>query len=218
MGEKSDELGGQRRTLTRHGFEGGAVTAAAALLVGKFGASLGITEVWEQSAALAVLVGILGTVAKFWHENELTKRILARALPPAAGILLAVLVSGCAIQLGRVTPHEFSGAFGETVIACETVGINLAFGDADICRNTEGGHVSKTFADMTLGLVRTAAAAVAGFFSGLGSAGQGMQSALAPVPETTLEPPRTPPVDTSPAAVVAPRAPDDGGTVRAPFQ
>lgn len=222
--KKSDPNGGIRRTITRHTFEGGAVTAFAALLVAKFGEVFGISEVWEQSAALAILVGLLGGLAKFWHENDLTRRILAKFLGPSVGILLALLVGGCAIQLGSSNPKEFSGAFGETIVACEIKGVSIAFGDADICRNVEGGHVSKTFADMTLGTIRAAGAIVAGFFTGLGGAGQGMQDALAPVPAETEEPPVTTPGLTIPKAeadgwtITSPPPNVDADATRAPFQ
>lgn len=228
--KKSDPDGGIRRTITRHSFEGGAVTAFAALLVAKFGASFGITEVWEQSAALAILVGLLGGLAKFWHENGITQILLDRlrgGTPPAAGaaILAGFLLSGCAIQLGTANPKEFSGAFGETIVACEIRGISIAMGDADICRNVEGGHVSKTFADMVLGTIRTAVAGVAGLFSGFGQAGTAMQAALAPVPEATAEPAVTSPgvtvpkVDVGTGTGTVTTGPNlDTDAARAPFQ
>lgn len=220
MGEKSDELGGQRRTITRHSFEGGAVTALSALIVGKFGDVFGLVDPWQQAAALSVLVGALGGVAKFWNENRITSRILNRLGPAAPVALAAMILSGCAIQLGTAKPEEFHGAFGETIVACEIKGISIAIGDADICRNVEGGHVGRDFVDMTLGVVRMLGQAVAGLFTGLGGAGQGMAAALvapeAPAP-TAVDSPVPGIVEDVPGGVDAP-APPNGGTIRAPFQ
>lgn len=226
MGEKSDELGG-RRTITRHTFEGGAVTALSALIVGKLGGLVGVVEPWEQAAALSILVGILGGFAKFWHENRITARALARVLgpdspagPTAGALIAAFLISGCAIQLGTADPKEFRGAFGETIVACEIKGISIAVGDADICRNVEGGRVSQTFADMTLGVVRIVGQAVAGFFSGLGGAGAGMRDALEASPSSP--PASSPPTLTAPVESSASVPIDDDrvttAPLRAPFQ
>lgn len=218
MGEKSDELGGQRRTITRHSFEGGAVTAFASLVVAKFGETVGITEVWEQGAALSVLVGVFAGIAKFWHENRITSRILNRLGPAAPVAVAALLLSGCAIQLGTANPKEFNGAFGETIVACEIKGISLAIGDADICRNVEGGHVGRDFVDMTLGVVRMLGQAVAGLFTGLGGAGQGMAAALAapeaPAAPAAVDSPVPGIVEDVPPGTEASPEP----TMRAPFQ
>lgn len=224
MGEKSDELGG-RRTITRHTFEGGAVTALGALIVEKWGGLFGIAEGWEQTAALSILVAILGGLAKFWHENRITARLLgflppAPPAPPAAIAFLAVFLSGCAIQLGTADPKEFRGAFGETIVACEIKGISIAIGDADICRNVEGGKVSQTFADMTLGVFRIVGQAVAGFFSGLGGAGAGMKDALAE-PQKAPEEPAVPAIQGGSAVgstYIAPPAASGDAVDRAPFQ
>ena len=78
----------------------------------------------------------------------------------------------------------------------------------------EGGKVSQTFADMTLGVVRVVGSAVAGFFTGLGGAGAGMQAALAPTPvaPAASDPPAL--IERVPEGVDAPAE----DPARAPFQ
>lgn len=178
MGEKSDPRGGIRSQV-RHNTEqvaaNGFTFAALKYLVDQ-----GTIDPQMAMMLMGGITVLLSAIFKAWSTLEMTPRIktlISRWLP-VAFLSLAVMIQGCAVQLGRSTPHEFTSITGETLVACEIVGISLAFGDADICRNAEGGHVSKTFADMTLGVIKVVGSAVAGFFSGLGGAGQGMQDAL----------------------------------------
>lgn len=150
----------------------------------------------QQNFGSIVLTAIFKEIAA-----QLTARGLLKDTTQVVVALLCLLPLGCAVQLGEIHPNFHTGADGETVVACDVKGASFSFGDADICRNVEGGHVSRTFSDLALGLVRTAGSIVAGFFSGLGGAGVGMQAALAPeVPATSLSAsPATPiPLDPEP--------------------
>lgn len=211
MGEKSDPRGGIRSQV-RHNTEqvaaNGFTFAALKYLVDN--------DMIDAQMAMLLMGGVVTALSaglKAWSTLEMTPRVktlLSRWLPMSI-ISLVLMAQGCAIQVGRVTPEEFTSITGETLIACKVEGIQFAFGDADICRNVEGGHVSRTFADMTLGIVRLAANAVAGFFSGLGGAGAGMQSAVAApeVPATSLLSP--------PAADTATEEPVTTSEIKNPF-
>ena len=206
MGEKSDALGGQR-TVLRHGIEGTGVTALGALVIEGLGVKLGFSDnAWMKNAMLMVFVGAIGSLVKFWHENGISQRLLNRFLPPlpppppgaagsAAAILAALLLSGCAVQLGTAKPQAFNSPYGETIIACEIRGISFALGDADICRNVEGGKVSKTAADMVLGVVRIAGGMVGAFFHGFGGAGSAMEAAAATAPAPSAPAPSPPGIE-----------------------
>lgn len=173
--EKRGPNMGSRSTAT-HGIQAGASAGGLALILQAF-VDMGKIDIHQAFLALAILTPIATTLWKLWDGLDgmaRLKALLNRKLPLA--ILLLPFLGGCAVQIGTMEPKQFSTLGGGTLIACDTKGITLAFGDADLCSNSaRGGHVSKTFSQMTLGVVRTVGAAVAGFFGG---AGQGMAQAL----------------------------------------
>jgi len=191
---KSDPQGGTR-TAGRHMGELG-VGGALALFIISFipQGEAGVINAFQANLGSIILTGFFSTVSKKLHEKGF--------LPDIGKVGIVVLLAGsigCAGQVGLVRPTIHTGADGATVVACEVRGISFAFGDADICRNIEGGTVSQFFADMFLGTVRLVSAGVAGFFSGLGGAGAGMQAAIAATPDTVSES-----VATQPAIVIEP--------------
>ncbi len=163
------------RSTVRHGAQGAASAGGLALLLQAL-VDAGKLDIQGAFLALAILTPVLTTLLKLWDGLDGLARLKA-LLNRVAPLVVAIgLLGGCAIQLGTMTPEQFSTLGGGTMIACETKGITIALGDADLCSNSaRGGKVSQTFAGMALGLVRTAGAAVAGFFGG---AGQGMAMAL----------------------------------------
>ncbi len=198
---KSDPQGGIRtRGVGTKAGEWTAAGAAAVLIMSYVPSEL--ANPMQQNFWSILLTAFFKEVAA-----QLTARGFLKNTTPMAMVLICLLPLGCAVQLGQVHPNFYTGADGETVVACDVKGVSLSFGDADICRNVEGGHVSRTFADMTLGLVRAAGAIVAGFFTGLGGAGAGVQAALAPeVPATPLPAPSANPA-ASEVDLMAPTSP-----------
>lgn len=197
------------RSIARHGAQGAAAGGGLAMLLQALVEAQKI-DVHQAFLALAILTPVLTTVWKAWDDLGLMARLRgwldAKGFKAAPAILalLIPLAGGCAIQIGTANPKQFSTLNDGTLIACETKGILLAIGDADLCSNSaRGGHVSKTFSAMTLGVFRTVGAAVAGFFGGAGS---GMARAL----EADAAAP-TPAVE-APAATSAP-APATGSAV-----
>lgn len=188
------------RTTVRHGTQGVAASGGLAMLLQAM-VDAGKMDIQHAFLALAILTPILTTAWKTWDQLGFTARLRGwldskgfKAAPIVAAMLIPI-AGGCAVQLGTMEPKQFSTLGGGTLIACETKGILLAFGDADLCSNSaRGGHVSRTFSDMTLGVVRTVGAAIAGFFGG---AGQGMAQALESQPDPA-------PAVAAPSAPVAP--------------
>jgi len=157
----------------------------------------------EQTVALGVGMAVLSGIAKVWSENSLTQKLLAKV--GLASLVLLVL-TGCGVSLGHVTPHEFEGENGQTIIACEMRGIQLGVGDGGVCQNAEGGHVSDVFAGMwtaTVDTVRTIVAAIFVPFSAIGAAGQ----SIAAAPPASFP---TPPEEV-PGIVVEPEQAGSGG-------
>lgn len=180
------------RSTVRHGAQAGASAGGLALILQAL-VDTGKMDINGAFLALAILTPVLTTVWKLWDGLDGMARLKALLNRVAPLVVALGLLSGCAIQLGTMEPKQFSTLGGGTLIACDTKGILIAVGDADLCSNSaRGGNVSKTFSDMTLGVVRTAGAAVAGFFGG---AGQGMAQAL------QIEPvaPEAPPAVSAPA-------------------
>ena len=185
------------RTTVRHGAQAGASSGALAMLLQAM-VDAGKLDIHGAFLALAILTPVLTTLWKLWDGLEGMARLKALLNRVAPLVLCVALLSGCAFQIGTLEPKQFSTLGGGTLIACDTKGILIAVGDADLCSNSaRGGHVSRTFSDMTLGVVRTVGAAGAGFFGG---AGQGMARALeadeleAPVPPVA-EPSAPPAID-----------------------
>lgn len=165
------------RSMVRHGAQAGT---AGIGLMGLLQAvvDMGYLDINQAFLALGILTPIVTTLWKAWDALDVTARIKSALNKkfPIALLLLPLLGVGCAVQIGTMEPKQFTTLGGGTLIACDTRGILLAFGDADLCSNSaRGGHVSKTFSAMTLGVVRTVGAAIAGFFGG---AGQGMAQAM----------------------------------------
>lgn len=201
---KRDPNMGSRSTL-RHGGQAGVSAGGLAMLLQALVEAQKI-DVHQAFLLLAILTPIATTAWKAWDQLGLMARLrgwLDAKGFKAAPVILALLIplaGGCAIQLGTATPHQFSTLNDGTLIACETKGILLAIGDADLCSNSaRGGHVSRTFADMTLGVVRTVGSAVAGFFGG---AGRGMADALeADRPVEVPAPPAAAPAEPATSSV-----------------
>lgn len=201
------------RSTVRHGTQGAASAGGLALLLQAL-VDAGQIDIQQAFLGLAILTPILTTAWKAWDSLGFTARLRGwldangfKAAPLIAAALIP-LAGGCAIQLGTMEPKQFSTLGGGTLIACDTKGITIAVGDADLCSNSaRGGKVSKTFSDMTLGVVRTVGAAVAGFFGG---AGQGMAEALeSSDPATAPEAPAA--VDEPQAVMMEPTGDFSGG-------
>lgn len=165
------------RTIKRHG---------AQAVVAGFGVQQTLQAMvnmkWLDQEMAFFLLGVLPagvTILWKWWDGLRMKDRLNAALDkrmPTSLFLLVFLTSGCAIQFGTMEPKHFTNLDGEMLLACETKGVLITMGDSDICSNAmRGGRVSKTFSDMTLGVMRTAGAIVAGFFGG---AGQGVMNAV----------------------------------------
>lgn len=178
--EEYDEKRGPNlgaRTVRRHAVQGATTS------VGLMGILQACVELqWLDQAqaflALGLIPPVLTSVWKGWDGLRMKDRVNAvlDKRMPLSMLLIVFLCSGCALQLGTMEPRHFTSLDGTMLIACETKGILLTMGDADICSNAmRGGRVSKTFSDMTLGVFRTAGAIVAGFFGG---AGQGVAAAV----------------------------------------
>lgn len=174
------------RSTVRHGAQAGASAGGLALILQAL-VDTGKMDINGAFLALAILTPVLTTVWKLWDGLDGMARLKALLNRVAPLVVALGLLSGCAVQLGTMEPKQFSTLGGGTLIACDVKGISIAVGDADLCSNSaRGGKVSKTFSDMTLGVVRTAGAAVAGFFGG---AGQGMAQALQSEPVAPEAPP-----------------------------
>lgn len=165
------------RTVTRHAAQAGTAS------VGLMGILQAMVEMqWlDQSQAflaLGLVPPVLTSLWKSWDGLRMKDRLNAAIDKrwPTMLVLSVFLLSGCAVQLGTMKPEKFVALDGTMLLACETRGILFTVGDADLCSNSaRGGMVSKTFSDMTLGVVRTAGAIIAGFFGG---AGAGVTQAL----------------------------------------
>ena len=169
--KKSDPKGGIR-SKKRHAVEGGVAASLAVFVVSFFPeGSLGLIQVGSLTA---IMTAGFSWVAKLMNENDSAGRVLKNVFHLS---LVAILFSGCAVQIGTSTPHQFTSAdVSKVIIACDLKGIQLTFGDADICRNIEGGHISEGFAGVITSTVDAAVRVVAGIFTGLGGVG----AALAP--------------------------------------
>jgi len=204
MPNKSHELGG-KRTKGRHVSELGVGGALALLLVSFVPESWGL-DAFQMNLSGVVLTGTFSTVAKMLHEAGGLAKILRLSL-----VLGLFLPLGCAVQMGKVDPKIHTGADGETIVACTVTGVSVAWGDASVCRNTEGGHVSEAFAGMwttTVDTIRTIVAAVFVPFGAVGAVGQQIAAAPAPVfPEVP---------DTPPAFIHEPEEPTDSSGASVP--
>ncbi len=160
---KSNELGGQRSGV-RHASEIG-IGGALALLIVSF-----LPDAWidpfQSNLISVVLTATFSTAAKLLQQKGILG-ILGKA-----GLVVLVTTSmGCAVFAGSSKPYEFTGVQGETIVACEIKGIALTFGDADICRNVEGGHISEPFAGVLSGLFDAVLRIIGGIFTGIGGVG-----------------------------------------------
>ncbi len=109
------------------------------------------------------------------NENDIAGRVAKRVLHLS---LVAVLFSGCAMTIGTSIPPQFQSALvSEVGIACDLKGVQFTIGDADICRNIEGGHISEGFAGVITSTVDAAVRVVAGIFTGLGGVGAALSPA-----------------------------------------
>ncbi len=169
---ESDELGGIR-SKKRHAVEGTAAASLAVLLISFF--PEGSLSLMQVGSMTAIMTAVFSSIAKWMNENGIAGRVAKSILHLS---LVAALFSGCAMQIGTSTPHQFASAnASEVIIACDLKGIQLTFGDADICRNIEGGHISEGFAGVITSTVDAAVRVVAGIFTGLGSVGAALSPA-----------------------------------------
>ena len=170
MAEDSHPRGG-RRSHTRHNLENMGGFGVVWLILNRMD---GLSSA-EQTVALGVGMALLSGAAKIWNEYGLTGKLLKKV---GLGALVALLLTGCGVSIGKVTPHEFEGENGQTIIACEMTGVQFGAGDGGVCQNAEGGHVSDVFAWMVTGIVDSAGrilGAVLSPLSALGSAGDSLR-------------------------------------------
>ena len=168
---KSDPQGGQRSQV-RHNVDNLGMSGFAWVAINR----LAEADYLSTAEATAIFGGVVVVGSGFlkWASSKgLGDRILKKL--GLVGLVL-VMLSGCGISVGHVVPHEFTGANGQTIIACTVTGVQLGIGDGGVCRNVEGGHVSKSFADLFTGTLEAAGRIIGGVFMGLGSAG----AAIAP--------------------------------------
>lgn len=177
MAEDSHPNGG-RRSQTRHNIENMGGFGIVWLILNRIE---GLSSA-EQTVALGVGMAALSGALKFWNENGIGKRLLKKL---GLSSIVLLLLTGCGISIGHVTPSEFEGENGQTIIACEMKGIQLGFGDGGVCQNAEGGHVSNTFAVLFTGTIEAVGRILGAVLSPFGAAGAALQSA----PAVTLPPP-----------------------------
>jgi len=156
-----------------------------------------------KSLLAGTLIGILGGAYKWLHESgiedALTGRI-KRAISGGAAALLLLSLVGCGISLGRVTPASYTGINGETIIACEIVGIQLGIGDGGVCQNVEGGELS----DAPVRLVEAAGRIAGALFTPFGAVGAALSAPPPPPPA---------PVREVPGVVIEPQEPAQGASL-----
>ncbi len=185
------------RTLGRHAAQG--ATASVGLMgILQATIEMGWLDQAQAFLALGLIPPVLTSVWKAWDGLRMKERVNAAIDKrfPILLVLIAVVGSGCAVQLGTMQPKHFTSLDGTMLIACETQGILFTVGDSDICSNSmRGGRVSQTFSDMTLGVVRTGGAIIAGFFGGAGAgvaqavrADEAQAAAVAPSAPPAVEP------------------------------
>lgn len=211
------------RTIARHGAQG---TATVGSLMTILQSMVNMEWLTQESAFFALgALTVVGTTLWKWSDKlKMEARVnkaLEKHFPSSIVILLvclALTLPGCAVQLGTAKPEKFVALDGTMLIACETKGVYFAVGDADICSNSmRGGHVGRDFVDMTLGVVQAAGSIVAGFFTGLGGAGAGMQAAVAAqVAPAAVAPHAAPPAPVAPAVETAPEWPSNPFTAPSP--
>jgi hypothetical protein len=195
------------RTIGRHATQAGATSVG---LMGILQATieLGWMDQAQAFLALGLIPPVLTSIWKGWDGLRMKERLNAAIDKryPILLVFIAVVGSGCAVQLGTMAPKHFTSLDGTMLIACETRGILLTMGDSDICSNSmRGGRVSQTFSDMTLGVVRTGGAIIAGFFGG---AGAGVAQAVrADEAQAQVVAPSAPPIAESSASTLLPAGP-----------
>ncbi len=162
---KSDELGGQRSQM-RHNLDNLGAGGFLWILLQRMD-SLDSTE---KMVLMGAGMAFISAALKFWSTHDLGGKLLKKLGLGALVVLLSTSV-GCAVFAGSSKPELFEGVNGETIVACEIKGIAFTFGDADICRNVEGGHISEPFAGVLSGLFETVLRVVGGIFTGIGGVG-----------------------------------------------
>jgi len=187
MAEKSHDLGG-RRSQARHNFENAGASGLVWFVLNRIDS----LDSAEKTALMGFLVVALSALAKAWSDHRLTSKLLAKA---GLGGIVLVALSGCAISLGEIEPHEFEGSNGETIIACSVRGVQLAAGDGGVCSNVEGGRVSDAFAWLVTSVVEGVGrvlGAVLSPFGAIGAAGDALRAPTAP--SAPPPPPPAPPL------------------------
>lgn len=165
MATAKSHVDGGQRSAKRHAGELTGGAAMALLLVSLL--PEGMLDAFQGNLASVVMTGAFSQASKLASNGgfmNLLKRL-------GAVSLLVVMVSGCGVSMGRVTPHEFTGHNGETIIACTIEGVQFGLFDGGVCRNVEGGQVGQTFVDLFTGTVEAVGRIVGGLLMGLGGAG-----------------------------------------------
>jgi len=163
MAKKSHEDGGRRSTV-RHAGEltGGA---SLALLIVSF-LPEGSISPFQATLMGTVLTGGFSQIAKLASDGGFARMLKTFGV----GSIVLLMCSGCAFNLGVVTPHEYLGANGETIIACELKGVQFGLFDGGVCQNVEGGQVGNTFVELTTGLVEAVGRILGALLSPFGGA------------------------------------------------
>lgn len=182
MAEDSHAQGG-RRSRIRHATEGGTLSSAVTFLMLQWSPAFlsGESGPVMKSLLAGALIGILGGLYKWFHESGIEGAItgrIKRAIEGGAAALLLLSLVGCGISLGRVTPASYTGINGETIIACEVVGIQLGIGDGGVCQNVEGGELS----DAPVRLVESVGRIAGAIFTPFGALGAALSAPPPPAP------------------------------------
>lgn len=196
-----DPQGGQRTRGARERLgEQGIAYAGAFLLVSFIPETLPLSETQKIAMAMLLQAGFREAakqaVLRGWLIGEPRQPNPGdRESGPGSGVAkvgmlfaLCLALAGCAVGVGHQKPHFYTGGDDETVMVCEQTGVFFAFGDSSNCGAQQGGTASTAARDMVLGTIRLASQAVAGFFSGLGGMGAGLNAAVSPLTPEELRP------------------------------
>ena len=172
---KSHKDGGYR-TGVRHNFENLGAGSIAWVILNRIDA----LEAPEKTALLVGMMALGSWGAKVWNQNQITAKLLKKI---GLSALIVSMLSGCALNIGQVTPDEYTGVNGETIIACELKGIQFGVFDGGVCRNVEGGQVGRTFVDLFTGAVEAVGRILGGILTGFSAAGSALGTPVLDAPQ-----------------------------------